>query len=236
MLGIHRFSLTAAAWDASGCECGQVSMAILPLGVVSWAGVVWERGVKMELTVYSACGSRQACPYHISDSNAPPSLGLSHSLRNPQPIYLSSWPLLTWSLAGQCSWDIQVNSPWHICTVIDTFLGSHSTQAFFYPWRRGLTWVILTLVLQPLFFQYLGFHSCFHSTSRKAYNPTGRVPGPTSPSQKTDWGEEVPEQSTGLLTNHLTSEENWRKDVGRLSREKLHILYSLLPGSEDEVN
>lgn len=70
-------------------------MAILPLGVVSWPGVVWEKGVKMELTVYSARGSRQACPYHISDSNTPPSLGLSYSLRNPQPTYLSSWPLLT---------------------------------------------------------------------------------------------------------------------------------------------
>lgn len=41
MLGIHRSSLTAAALDAVGCECGQGPMAILILGVVSWAGLVW---------------------------------------------------------------------------------------------------------------------------------------------------------------------------------------------------
>lgn len=77
MLGIHRFSLTAAAGDASGCECGQVPMAILPLRVVSWAGVVWGRGVKMELTIYSACGSRQASPHRTSDNDV---LALSGTL------------------------------------------------------------------------------------------------------------------------------------------------------------
>ena len=35
MLGIHGFALSGAARDALRCECGQVPMAVLPVGVDS---------------------------------------------------------------------------------------------------------------------------------------------------------------------------------------------------------
>lgn len=44
------------------------------------------------------------------------------------------------------------------------------------------------------------------------------------------------EQSSGLLTNDSPSGEKQIKDVGRPSREKLHISSSLSPGSEDKAN
>lgn len=62
------------------------------------------------------------------------------------------------------------------------------------------------------------------------------VSGPTSPSQEPGWGKEVTEQSSGLLTNDFPSGEKQIKDVGRLSRENLHISYSLSPGSEDKAS